>query len=313
MLTKHKYCPLPDELDEDIQKCCWDDNPDDPKGDCCYETWQDQLDEVNQKYKEADEKAKQLQKQVDSARFMREKVKAWFEDLSKASDLSINVCQQLDIFYSQIKNVCCTTESTQKAIDILYCMVKDFYIRLDELKDDYDDLVACIKCLNNPDVNASILSCLTKYAEKLEAALATRDKLIELLVKAVKLAYEINAVICSKYGLKTVVWEWQVTFACSGTSGGPKGNPKQGNEAGDDDCAPPAEICELDPMLSFPLKDEGGYYGELKTEKTELDTRIDDLNTKLVEANKIKETLMANRDNLIKAIAEVDPKNKCKP
>jgi hypothetical protein len=32
----------------------------------------------------------------------------------------------------------------------------------------------------------------------------------------------------------------------------------------------------------------------------------------LVIANKEKEVLLANKDNLEKAIAEVDPKNKCK-
>ncbi len=311
MLTIHKYCPLPDELDDKIKKCCWPDKPDDPKGDCCYETWQKQLDDVNQKYKEADEKAKQLQKQVDSALSMRDKVKAWFEDLSKASDLSLAVCQQMEIFSSQVKNICCTTESTLKAIDILYCMVRDFYIRLDGLKSDYDELVNCIKCLNNPDINAGILACLTKYAEKLDAAIATRDKLIELLVKALKLAYEINAVICSKYGLKTVIYEWQLTLACLGNGEAKKEKYKQGNEAGDEKCAPPAEVCELEPMLTFPLKGND-YYNELNTEKTNLDKRVDDLNADLVTANKEKETLMANRDNLIKAIAEVDPKNKCK-
>src|SRR5215212_5129251 len=99
MLTQHNYCPLPPDWDNDVKECCYDMPPDDPGGsDCCYDVWKIQLDAVNRNFKEADEKAKRLQRQLDSAIMFRDKYKSWFEDLLRANDLAGYICQHMHVF-----------------------------------------------------------------------------------------------------------------------------------------------------------------------------------------------------------------------
>lgn len=312
MLTKHNYCPLPEDWAEDIATCCPDKPADDPGGaDCCYDAWSNQLISVNRNFKEVDEKARRYQRQLDSAIMFRDKYKSWFEDLLKANDLAGYICQHMQVFSAQVNNICCTTQNGVDAVNLLFCMARDFYIRVDNLKEEYDRLLNCIKCLGRPELNGGIIDCLTAYNTKLEAAIATRDKIIELLVKAVKLAYEVNSSICSRYGLQRTIAEWQDTFNCGGGNEDEsqyKGKHKPDND--DADCMLD-ENCDLVPMLTFPLENDS-YFSLLQNERTKWDDKIRNIQAKLVTANKEKEVLLANKDNLVKAIQEVDPKNKCK-
>jgi len=312
MLTIHKYRLLQNDWYEDVKECCEHKPGDDPGGsDCCYDVWKIQLDAVNRSYKEADEKAKQLQKQLDSAITLRDKYKMWFEDLSKANDLSNYICQHLQVFAAQVDNICCTTDSVARAIYILFCMIKDLYIRIDELKDEYETLINCIRCLNRPELNGGIIDCLLAYNKKLEAVIATRDKIIELLIKAVKLAFEIHASICSRYGLQRIILEWQMTLGCEIITNDVAHSKGKYKPTGDDDDWVLAETCQLKPMLTFPLNSDQ-YYTELQDKKTYWDEQITKLTADLLAATKEKEVLLANKANLEKAIQEVDPKNKCK-
>lgn len=312
MLTKHDYCPLPDDWVDDIASCCPDKPADDPGGsDCCYDAWNNQLISVNRNFRQIDERARRYQRQLDSAITFRDKYKGWFEDLLKANDLAGYICQHMQVFAAQVNNICCTTQSGVDAVNLLFCMARDFYIRVDDLKEEYDRLINCIKCLGRPELNGGIIDCLTAYNTKLEAAILTRDKIIELLVKAVKLAYEVNSSICSRYGLQRTISEWQETFNCGGGDEGEeqyKGKYKPGK---DDGCECMDEDCDLVPVLTFPLENDS-YFSLLQNERTRWDKRIREIQAKLLVANKEKEVLLANKENLVKAIQEVDPKNKCK-
>lgn len=314
MLVIHNYYPLPDEWDRDTKECCADQPGDDPKGsDCCYDAWRNQLDLVNRSFKEADEKAKRFQKQLDSAIAFRDKYKTWHDDLLKANDLANYICQHLQVLAAHVDNICCTTQSSVNAINILYCMVRDLYIRVDTLKDKYDELLNCIRGLNRPELNGGIIDCLIAYYKKLEAVIATRDKLIELLVKAIKIAYQVNSAICSRYGLQKIILEWQITFNCVPANDDEsqykgKHKPEENEESGG-----LTETCDLVPMLTFPLiSTDDGYSSALVGEQKKWEDKIKDLIEQLVAANKEKEVLLANKENLVKAIQEVDPKNKCK-
>jgi hypothetical protein len=311
MLVKHNYCPLPKDWEKDIKECCPDPPIDDPTcSDCCYDAWNAQLRYVKRAYKEADEKAKRYQRQLDSALPFRDKFKAWYEDLFHADELAGYVCQRLHVLAAQVTNICCTTKSGEDAINTLYCMVRDFYIRVDKLKEEYDTLLSCIKCLNRPELSGGIIDCLAAFNVKLEAVIATRDKIIELLLKAVKIAFEVHAAICSRYGLQRIIREWQVTFECTDKEDKEYYKGKHRPNPNDDDCCLP-EKCDLKPMLTFPL-DEDPYFEELKERRDHYQHIVNELMNDLVIANKEKEVLLANKDNLEKAIAEVDPKNKCK-
>ena len=64
-------------------------------------------------------------------------------------------------------------------------------------------------------------------------------------------------------------------------------------------------------MLRFPIESDP-YFNDLQDQRQFWDNKIRDLIGQLVAANKEKEVLLANKENLVKAIQEVDPKIKCK-
>src|SRR5688500_4895046 len=97
MLTLHAYQKIEDSWDEKIKDCCNKENPDDPRGcDCCYDTWQDELKDVKTKYSASEEKAKQLKDQLSIVIDRRDRLKSWYDELTKANDLARKICDQLE-------------------------------------------------------------------------------------------------------------------------------------------------------------------------------------------------------------------------
>src|SRR5262249_20355109 len=116
----------------------------------------------------------------------------------------------------QIHRIGKNTHLTVKAINILYCMIRDFYMQLDLLKKKYDELINCIKCLNNPALapNQGIRILIDDYGKKLDIVIATRDVLLTSFIGAIDIANRINKNISHHFGLQTVVKEWKKTFHC---------------------------------------------------------------------------------------------------
>ena len=56
MLVEHKYQTLEEDWEtKTIKECCTKEPSDDPGGDCCYDTWQVRLQEVNTEYNRVNE------------------------------------------------------------------------------------------------------------------------------------------------------------------------------------------------------------------------------------------------------------------
>lgn len=321
MLTEHTYQKLEDNWDSKIKECCDKENPDDPRGcDCCYDTWQDELKEVKTKYSETEEKAKQLKEELTIVADRRDRLKTWYDELTKANDLHRKICDQLELFLTQTEKVSTNTDLAVHAIKTLYCMIRDFYMQVDLIKTIYDRLLNCIKCLNNPALapGVGIMKCLEEYGKKLEAVIATRDELVKMLMAAIKIACRINKNIAAEFGLITVITEWKTAFNCDIMC---------------DDTAPPTTAvaskasskvttvqepvisclgpCDLEPMLQFPIcKDP--YYKCVDDQYKADKKAAEDLAKELLKETKKKEALLACKQSLESAIKEVDPKLRCK-
>jgi hypothetical protein len=315
MLTKHIYQPLDAAWDEKIKVCC--DNPGTetpPGGDCCYDGWTKELKEVNKKYQEAEEEAKQKNAEFAYVSERRDQFKKWYDELTKADDLQKDICNQLEVFCLQVDRVGINTQYTVDAIKILFCMIRDYYLQLDILKQKYDDLINCIKCLNNPGLvaGAGLMKFIEDYGIKLTAAMATRDDILKAVMAALALAEKIDLNIGPDYGLLTVVTEWKSTLNCSGAAANPATKtpvtqqPLQSTDQNKDDC------CDLHPMLQLPISSDP-YYKEILDKYTKDKTDADTLAKDLVTLNKSKESLLACKQSLESAIKEVDPKTRCKP
>ncbi|HRO45262.1 hypothetical protein [Agriterribacter sp.] len=322
MLTEHKYQKLADTWDAKIKACCDKEDPDDPRGcDCCYDSWQDELKVVKTKYSESEEKARQLKDELTIVADRRDKLKMWYDELTKANDLARKICDQLEILLTQVEKISTNTGLAVQAIKTLYCMVRDFYMQVDLIKTKYDRLQNCIKCLNNPALGpgVGIMKCLEEYGKKLEIVIATRDEVIKMLMAAIKIACRINKNISVDFGLSTVITEWSTAFNCSVQCdddaapcppAGAKANmTKTGTAPAQEDSCLGA--CSLEPILLFPVcKDP--YY-KCVDDQYETDKKAaEDLAKELLKENKKKEALLACKQSLESAIKETDPKSRCK-
>jgi hypothetical protein len=349
MLTKHNYQNLKDSDisigdGTDIFDCCGGGDPDDGGcTDCCYDDWKNELKKVNQSYSETLEQVDQMKKSLTFITDRRDKFRKWLDELLKAEDMARNICHQLEIIAVQSDKIWLNADKGRSAIEILYCMIKDFYFRVDYLKKRYEELQRCITSNNDSSLvrGQGILKCLDDYLVKLEAVIKTRDELIKLIVEAVKLANLIRNNISTKendnnfkpcepgkpcncdssdsyYGFKTIICEWYCSFKCDEECvpcAEPATTPQQQQSqkqvgSGIKNSNPP-ESCELEPTFDFPICNDE-YKCRVETMYKTDEKSVKELSDKLKEANKQKESLQACKSSLERAIAEVDPKARCK-
>jgi len=322
MITEHTYQKLPSDWDAKIKECCDKENPDDPRGcDCCYDDWVEELKDVKVKYGAAEEKAKQLKEELALVTDRRDKLKKWYDELTKANELARAICDQLEVLLTQTGKVGINTDLAVQAIKTLYCMVRDFYMQIDYIKTIFDRLMNCIKCLNNPALapGQGIMKCLEEYGKKLDVVTATRDELIKMLMAVIKIACRINKNIEPDFGLATVITEWKDAFNCeiSCDDTTDPGNDKaqkmqhKGQTQQQQEVASCLGDCKLEPILYFPIcKDP--YYKCVDEQYKKDKTKAEELAKKLLEETKKKEALLACKQSLEAAIKEVNPKIICK-
>lgn len=342
MLTNHNYQPISPDWDKDtILDCCKKENPGDPTCvECCYDTWQDELKKVTQKYNSVKENADQLQKKLAFITDRRNKYRRWLDELNDAQDLALDICNQLELIAVQSDKIWYNSCKAVDAIEILFCMLRDFFMQLDSLKTQYDDLQNCITNNTDPSLvkGQGILKSLDDYKAKLDIVIKLRDDIIKNMVSAVKIANLIRNNISTKdcnyesydpcasnpqacasddnsyYGFKTVICEWYNAFKCDiectdATSTNTESQTKhsQANVI-QSDCGDTS--CELLPTFDFPICNNS-YKACVQQWLTADETMYADLTAQLQEANKKKEALTACKNSLDKAIKTVDPKLRC--
>ena len=344
MLTKHKYIKSEEDLTKGkIFDCCNTNVPGDTTcEDCCYDTWRDELKKVNQRYSEAVENSLQIKNSLTFITDRRDKFKTWMDELLKAEDLARKICNQLEIIAVQSDKIWYNSTKAVAAIEIVFCMIRDFYMRVDYIKKRYDDLQICINNNNDSSLvkGQGLLKCLDDYFIKLDAVIKTRDEIIKLAVEAVKLCNLIRNNISTSetiegydpcntpkpcncttdgpsfYGFKTIICEWYCSFGCDEdcvpcieNNGQPAPTQKtMGSGIGDSN---PAVSCELEPTFNFPICNDE-YKCRVEKWYKDDEQKVKDLSTTLKEATKEKEALQACKSSLQKAIIEVDPTNRCK-
>ncbi len=321
MITKHKCEKVKETPWKDkIKECCDKEDPDNPKGcDCCYDTWTEELKDVNTKYSEASEEALHVSMELAYIAERRDKLKIWYDELTKANDLSQYICDQLEVMQDQIEKVAKNTRYAIKAIKILYCMIRDFYMQIDLIKTKYDQIYSCIRCLNDPVLvpGQGILKCLEEYGKKLDIMIATRDELLKMVMAAIYLAYRINKNLAQEYGLYMVIGEWRITFNCDEACGNgdtaqssykaqSRGTQSKYEEEDHDE----EKKCKLAPRLKFPICNDP-YYDKIKDKYDADKAKVSELAKNLIDLNKKKESLLACKQSLEGAIKEVDPKIRC--
>jgi hypothetical protein len=349
MLTHHKYIEILSDWDKDtIETCCKTENTDDPKcTDCCYDKWQDELNQVSSDYNVAIENANQLQKKVNYISGRRDKYIDWLDELDKAEYWAKETCDQLKLIAIQLEKIWYNSCKATEAIDILFCMIRDILMQTDIIKKCCDNLDNCIARNADPSLNGQgIQKYYLEYKGKLEAVIRLRESIIKDVVEAVVTANLITNGITTKdskcsmpvnycqddfpfcvppppnhayYGIKTIICEWYCAFKCTTPCPDPKPpydpcHPPKPQPAPNNPCDEAeknTECCKLLPTFDFPTC--ASPYREIiqglaDADSCSLKTLITDLN----KANIKKESLQACKTSLENAIKAVNPKERCK-
>ena len=192
MLTKHHYDDIADGWDKDtILDCCKTQPSGDPTCvDCCYDTWQDELKTVTQKYNSVVEQATQIQNKLTFITDRRNKYKTWLDELNNAQDLAVAICNQLELIAVQSDKIWYSSCKAVDAVETLFCMIRDFFMQLDLIKTQYDDIQNCITNNTDPSLvkGQGILKALDDYKAKLDIVIKLRDDIIKNIVAAVKIS-----------------------------------------------------------------------------------------------------------------------------
>ncbi len=344
MLTKQNYQDLTDGWDKDtILDCCKSQDPGDSSCvDCCYDSWQGELNTVTQKYNSILEKATQIQNKLVFITDRKNKYKAWLEEINNAQDLAVSICNQLELIALQCDKIWYNSCQAVHAVENLFCMIRDFFMQLDLIKTQYDNVQNCITNNTDPSLvkGQGILKFLDDYKAKLDIVLKLRDEIIKNIVTAVKicklLSNEISTRDCNDnfdpcakdqkpcagediyYGFKTIICEWYNAFKCDvPCSDDGKGSTDSNTTAQStpinmnaiqDDCGD--DNCELLPTFDFPICNNT-YKACVQKWLAADETEYTSLILQLQEANKQKEGLAACKNSLVKAIQAVDPKTRC--
>ena len=336
--------------DKDVLDCCKNENPGDSTcSDCCYDSWQSELKIVTQTYSQAQETANQLQSKWNLISDRRNTYKTWVDELDKAEDYARDICFQLELIALQSDKIWFNSCKAADAIEILFCMIRDYFMQIDLLKSIYDDLQNCITKNNDPSLvkGQGILKYLDDYKQKLDVVLKTRDDIIKSIVEAIRLSNLITNNISTRgchdnsstydpcaagqkpcadsggaayYGLKTIICEWYNDFACdvpctdTTTTQNNQDQAIQSQQSSnmqlaDDECT--SETCELLPTFDFPICNNS-YKKCIQQWLASDESQIAELTTELQEAKKKKEALIACKTSLDNAIKAVNPKDRCK-
>jgi hypothetical protein len=298
----HRCCPEPPPTHE--PPC----NPD-----CCYDVWNWELTNVNIELKDVGYELTDAQKHLTIVTTRYNRLKTWHDELTTANELSFRICRQLDLIEDQLDSICKNTCFTVNAVEILYCMIREFYYTVDELQEKYDCIMNCIKCLNIPALNTTsgIGKVLTDYGTALAAVIQARTALITLIMTIVDGALKLHDELCDECGYQLVIRECMEALHC----GVPCGREEEFHE----ETRRPApvrhpgaqpepvgeEFC-LAPMLQFPICNDPYYrlIGELyEQEKIE----VDELTKRVNELTKRQLALQAIQQSLTKALKEVTP------
>ena len=303
------------ELDELVVPCCPPpphphQPPQSQDPDCCYNTWQHRLNSIGKDLDEVNSELTYVTSHLTVATDRLNRLTAWNTELVTANDLAIKICQQLELIDAQLVVICRNTKFTKEGIEILICMVREFYETVDIIQSKYDRLINCIKCLNNPalTLTTGIGKCLSDFGTALAAVVAVRDGLIQQVMAVYSVAVGLNRQICNGYGYKRLIEIWQKTLGCGiRCEEGVWGiDPAQ---RGDKPANMPDPYC-MDPILQLPICNEGYVFeiNKLFREEKRLVKELTDRQTELI---KHKNHLTSIQTGLKNAVKEVQPSVRC--
>lgn len=313
------YQPIPKDWDDKgepkLKDCCKSNTQDDPTGcDCCYDTWSDELKKRQDEFGRANEMASQAKDKLAFSKSKRDGLKKWLDEMVLLDDYSKDICNQFSLIISSVDKICSSSGYTIKAVDILFCMVRDFYSQLDKIKVHYEKLQNCIKVLDATILipGKGFMKCLEYYNEKLDGVLKTKEDIVKQIMEIIKLANLVQEDVCPDFGLSCVLDRWQCTLGCKPPDG--DNNCGDNNDENPEPKSPCSELdldCIICPQFTFPIEKDK-YYASIKTAWGVARDDVDKQSKYYLDLSMEKERIAACISSLKEATTLTDPKERCK-
>lgn len=296
-----------------IKDCCRTATTEEPTGcDCCYDEWSNELKSKEGLFGQKTEEALQAKERLLFSKIRRDGFKKWYDELTLVDEYTREICDQFSLILSQVDQVCSSSRRTIDAVEILFCMIRDFYSQLDKIKATYESLQKCIKEFDSSILapGQGIMKCLEAYFDKLQTLLKTKEDLIRQIMDVVRLADMVQEDVCPSYGLACILVKWQTLLGCA------DGEEISEEEIPESDldkipCDEKYSSCEITHQITFPIKDDP-YFKWLKCNYEYLVTKVEENAKEYLKASQEKEAIATAISSLKEAVALTNPKERCK-
>lgn len=318
-ITCKPYEDIPDDWDskskdgkKPIKECCKGDSSEEPPGcDCCYDEWNNELKSKSGLLGQKTEEAERAKEALLFSKARRDGFKKWFDELVLVDEYSREICDQFSLITSQVDKICHSSRRTIKAVEILFCMIRDFYSQLDKVQQTYERLQKCIKEFDSsilaPD--KGIMKCLDAYNQKLVALINTRTDVIKQIMEIVRLANMLQEDVCPDYGLSCIISKWRVELGCDAQED--ENTDDTTEDCNDEEKDVEKDECQLCPTLKFPIR-KNKYFQWLDDSYKKLVETVEKNSKHYLQVSQEKEAIAAAINSLREAVALTDPKERCK-
>ncbi len=268
----------------------------------CIEKWKSDLHKASNALTKKQAKLNKAEAMYANAQMWAKKLEDLCTSLENTDGLSKDVLEEIGQIDSALETVCTNTACIREVLDILYCIIKDFYECTDALKQKLADIKREIECLNDPGLNANtsiVIKCIEDLCAKIDEALKTQQELIKKLIEVIRCASQLHASLCdSDCSLYTLIKELERLF-----STGP-----EENEA---DCNTDSCDATLQPKPSMPL-DCDPYYEELKETSKKAESERETAAEERSTLRKKRDSLQSLKSSLEDAIEAAQAAKDCK-
>ncbi len=288
----------------------------------CLSTWKEELRKTSNALKIEQAKSDKAQITYANASVWESKLKSYWTNIQKSNEIGIKISDELKSFKKHTDIVCQKTDCSVQALELIFCLIKEFFECTDDLKEKVSDLQKQIECRNEPGLNpqsSKVLQCLKNFSDKLDLAIAGQQELIKMVINVVKCAIQIHESICSTpCGLRELLVKLIDIFEGCGDQeevqvSSKKGHKHEDHHKDEDPECGPDNSCnaKLEPVPVMPISDDPYYtgtedqYNKAKSEKETYKKEAD-------EAKEKTETLASFKKSLEDAIAAAVEAKACK-
>lgn len=273
----------------------------------CVDDWKKELKAKGSLYQQKAAEAAKKKDELGLAQDWRNKVKTYFDNVQQSAEKADAITSKVKVILDILEKLCKSTGFSVTAIEILFCMTKELYTKVDEVAACYNNISKAIDCSNDQVLKkGGITDTWVDYGKKLQDVIAIGNDIFNNIVIALKAATILDESICEKdYGIKSAIARIGCIFSPTGNGSTSNGGIKSGDDS--------MEICCTDKLVCpvFPLAKDT-YYTVTETQLKNADARLAAIKPEYDKASQEANRLQACTDSLTKAIKQAQDAKACK-